>query len=86
MGLGLPAAGAAPVQAAPVVAPDPQVWVSLESRGVISQGAVMFSEGQGLTPGAVQLGDRAIVTAADGHPLCLKRVPRSSVGPRLAGT
>eukprot|EP00439_Symbiodinium_sp_Y106_P030600 s4760_g3.t1 len=84
LGLNAPgvAPAAAPSAAAAVPAPAPAqalVWVALESRGVVTQGSVIFSAGQALPPGSVHIGDRAIVNGADGNPICLKQIEESKL-------
>ena len=80
--LGLPPLGAAPAPAAqpaaPAVAGD-QVWVAVESRGTVRRGSVVCAEGQPLPVGALQQGDRAIISNAGGDPVCLKRISRAQV-------
>ena len=82
--LGIPVIGAAaaPVAAAPAAAVPaaPTVWVALESRGAIKRGSVVFGDGQALPPGAVQLGDRAIIPDDAGNSICLKRILQTQVG------
>ena len=82
MGLGLPVAGAAPAQvpAAPAAEAPALVWVAMETRGTTQVGTVVYAEGQALPPGSLQQGDRAIVNASDGSALCIKRIPKDSVG------
>lgn len=79
MGLpAVPVVAAAPAAgAAPAVPPGAQavemVWVSLENFGTKVQGQVVVAAGQGLPPGHVTVGDRAIVPEGGGF-ISLKRV------------
>ena len=53
--------------------------IGLNSTSV-SAGTIVFQAGQVLPPGAVHLGDRAIIAGAGGNSICLKRVPQDRVG------
>ena len=82
-GLGLPPVGAPPVPAAAAAAAPqaaPTVWISMESRGNVRRGDVVFGEGQALPAGALHQGDRAITVGANGDAICLKRLDKALVG------